>query len=44
MGRGLDKVETGNLIKAAGFDPGLRPQNLSVEDYLRLSAAFGAEK
>lgn len=40
MGRNMDKAETGNRIKAAGFDPGLRPQNLSVADYLRLSAAF----
>ena len=44
MGRGLDKTETINRIKAAGFDPGLRPQNLSVADYLKLSAAFAAEK
>ncbi len=44
MARGLDKTETANRIKAAGFDPGLRPQNLSVSDYLRLSAAFGAER
>ncbi|HBB67062.1 MAG: ribosomal RNA small subunit methyltransferase A [Elusimicrobia bacterium GWA2_56_46] len=41
MGRGMDKAETAALIKAAGFDPGLRPQNLSVEDYLKLFAAFG---
>jgi len=41
MGRGMDKAETAALIKTAGFDPGLRPQNLSVEDYLKLSAAFG---
>ncbi len=44
MGRGLDKAETANRIQAAGFDPGLRPQNLSVSDYLRLSAAFTQEK
>jgi 16S rRNA (adenine1518-N6/adenine1519-N6)-dimethyltransferase len=43
MGLGLDKAETGQRIKAAGFDPGLRPQNLSVADYLRLSDAFAAE-
>ena len=44
MGRGMDKAETANRIKAAGFDPGLRPQNLSVADYLKLAAAFGAGK
>ena len=41
MGLNLDKAEVETLIKAAGFDPRLRPQNLSVEDYLKLSAAFG---
>ena len=41
MGLGRDKAEAETLIKAAGFDPRLRPQNLSVEDYLKLSAAFG---
>ena len=44
MALSLDKTETGNRIRAAGFDPGLRPQNLSVADYLRLSSAFAAEK
>ena len=44
MGRGLDKADTGGRIKAAGFSPDLRPQNLSVDDYLRLSAAFADEK
>ena len=41
MGLSMDKAEVESLIKAAGFDPRLRPQNLSVEDYLKLSAAFG---
>ena len=40
MGLNMDKAEVEPLIKTAGFDPRLRPQNLSVEDYLELSAAF----
>ena len=40
MGLNMDKTEVEPLIKAAGFDPRLRPQNLSVEDYLKLSAVF----
>lgn len=44
MGRGMDKAETADRIKAAGFDPGLRPQNLSVADYLRLSDSFSVKK
>lgn len=40
MALGLDKALTGALIRDAGFDPGTRPQNLSLADYLRLSAAF----
>ena len=40
LGLGLEKAETGNRIRAAGFDPCLRPQNLSVEDYLALSVHF----
>jgi 16S rRNA (adenine1518-N6/adenine1519-N6)-dimethyltransferase len=40
LGLGMDKAEAGTRIQAAGFDPGLRPQNLSVKDYLVLSASF----
>jgi len=40
LGLGIDKVEAGARIEAAGFDPGLRPQNLSVNDYIVLSASF----
>ena len=44
LGLGADKEEVYNRIKAAGFNPGLRPQNLSLEDYLSLSAAFAGGK
>lgn len=44
MGLNMDKAEVEKRIAAVGFDPGLRPQNLSVADYLRLSAAFAAGK
>ncbi len=37
---GIGKAEAGTRIQAAGFDPGLRPQDLSVQDYLALSASF----
>lgn len=43
LGLNSDKAATGARIKAAGFDPGLRPQNLSVGDYLRLASAFEAD-
>jgi 16S rRNA (adenine1518-N6/adenine1519-N6)-dimethyltransferase len=43
LGLGSEKAVIGARIKAAGFDPGLRPQNLSVENYLALSAFFAAE-
>jgi len=44
MGRSMDKAETGSLIRSAGFDPKLRPQNLSVSDYLELAAVFSDRK
>ncbi len=40
LGLGIGKAEAGTRIQAAGFDPGLRPQDLSVEDYIALSASF----
>ncbi len=40
MGLNTDKAGVELLIKAAGFDPRLRPQNLSVEDYLKLYAVL----
>ncbi|OGS07889.1 MAG: ribosomal RNA small subunit methyltransferase A [Elusimicrobia bacterium RIFOXYA12_FULL_51_18] len=44
MGLNIDKAEVEPLIKAAGFDPRLRPQNLSVKDYLKLSIVFSGGK
>lgn len=35
--RGLDKGKIEDILKNAGIDPRLRPENLSVEDYIRLS-------
>lgn len=40
LGLGIDKAGAAARIQAAGFDPGLRPQNLSVDDYIVLSASF----
>jgi 16S rRNA (adenine1518-N6/adenine1519-N6)-dimethyltransferase len=42
MGLCLTREEAAARIKAAGFDPGLRPQNLSPENYLILASAFQA--
>jgi 16S rRNA (adenine1518-N6/adenine1519-N6)-dimethyltransferase len=39
-GLGVEKRVAETVIKAEGFEPRLRPQNLSVEDYFNLSAAF----
>ena len=39
--RGLDKGKIEDILKKAGIDPRLRPENLSVEDYIRLSKEIG---
>lgn len=40
MGLRREKEQVRRVIEGAGFDPGTRPQNLSVQDYLKLAAAF----
>lgn len=42
MGLRREKEQVRRVIEGAGFDPGTRPQNLSVQDYLKLAEAFGA--
>ena len=37
----LDKLQTQKLLAAAGIDPQLRAQNLSLEDWYRLYQAYG---
>lgn len=41
MGLRREKEEVRRIIESSGFDPGTRPQNLSVADYLKLAEAFG---
>ena len=41
LGLCRDKNSVKSVIETAGFDPGIRPQNLSVRDYLKLAEAFG---
>lgn len=43
MGLCRDKNPVQKIIETAGFDPGIRPQELSVQDYLKLSDAFLGE-
>ncbi len=38
---GLDKGKIEDILNKAGIDPRLRPENLSVEDYIRLSKEIG---
>ncbi|HOW89548.1 MAG TPA: 16S rRNA (adenine(1518)-N(6)/adenine(1519)-N(6))-dimethyltransferase RsmA [Elusimicrobiales bacterium] len=40
FGTGLLKSEVEGRLRDAGFDPRLRPQNLSVEDYISLASMF----
>ncbi|OGS62422.1 MAG: ribosomal RNA small subunit methyltransferase A [Elusimicrobia bacterium RIFOXYB2_FULL_62_6] len=44
LGLCREKSLVKGVIESAGFDPGARPQELSVQDYLKLAAAFGEEK
>ncbi|MBI4085612.1 MAG: 16S rRNA (adenine(1518)-N(6)/adenine(1519)-N(6))-dimethyltransferase, partial [Candidatus Liptonbacteria bacterium] len=39
----IPKSEAEMLLKKAGIKPDLRPQNLSVEDILKLASAFGTD-
>lgn len=41
-GLGLPPTEVAAVLEAEGLQPGLRPQDLSVDDWLRLTRRFGA--
>lgn len=40
LSRCVERAEIERVLKAAGFEPTLRPQNLSVEDYIKLAEFF----